>query len=139
MKYYQGRLIDHVHLKVSNFECSLSFYKSILYPLGLEFEFDVNTRSFFLDELYVSEDSSRPTQGLHLAFQAQSEEAVNAFYEAGLRIGSTCNGSPGFRNYHAGYYACYLLDPDGNNIEAKFDSLAEKAADSVEVTRRKNA
>ncbi|EGQ8517855.1 VOC family protein [Vibrio parahaemolyticus] len=139
MKYYQGRLIDHVHLKVSNFECSLSFYKSILAALGLELEFDVHTRSFFLDELYVSEDPSRPTKGLHLAFQALSEEAVNAVYEAGLQTGATCNGAPGFRNYHVGYYACYLFDPDGNNIEAKFDSLAEKVAGSVVVTRRKNA
>lgn len=138
MKYYQGRLIDHVHLKVSDFKCSLNFYKNVLESLGLELEFDENEKSFFLDELYASEEQARPTQGLHLAFQASSKEAVNRFYEAGLKAGGTCNGAPGFRNYHAGYYACFLLDPDGNNIEAKFDCLAEKSADSLTVTRRKS-
>ncbi len=136
MKYYQGRLVDHLHLKVSDFEKSLCFYKNVLGSLGFQVQTDTDNRCFYFDELYVSEDSQFPTKGLHFAVQAPKKEAVDEFYRLGLINGGTDNGKPGERNYHNGYYACYLLDPDGNNIEAKFDMYARKSAESIEVVRK---
>jgi hypothetical protein len=59
---------------------------------------------------------------------------VEAWHAAGLRAGGTDNGAPGERPYHPGYYAAFLLDPDGNNVEAVFHGEARKSADSVEIT-----
>ena len=58
--------------------------------------------------------------GLHLCFRARSREAVDAFHRAGIAAGFRSNGVPGYRDYGPGYYAAYLLDPDGNNIEALY-------------------
>jgi len=60
------------------------------------------------------------TTGLHLCFHARSREQVDAFHAAGLGAGFQSNGEPGYRDYGPGYYAAYLLDPDGNNIEALY-------------------
>ena len=76
----------------------------------------------------------RPTGRCHLAFQAKDRAMVEAFHKAGLTAGGTDNGAPGERPYHPGYYAAFLLDPDGNNIEAVFHGEAERSADSVVVT-----
>ncbi|WP_314688100.1 VOC family protein [uncultured Bifidobacterium sp.] len=63
----------------------------------------------------------RPTPVTHIAFRARDQAAVHAFYEAALKAGGTGNGAPGPRPYHPGYYAAFVLDPDGNNIEAVVD------------------
>jgi predicted lactoylglutathione lyase len=60
------------------------------------------------------------TTGLHLCFHARSREQVDAFHAAGVEAGFRSNGGPGYRDYAPGYYAAYLLDPDGNNIEALY-------------------
>ena len=70
-----------------------------------------------------------------MAFQAESIEQVHAFYQAGLDAGGKDNGAPGYREYHTSYYAAYLFDPDGNNIEAVCDVGAKRSSDSVTVTR----
>jgi catechol 2,3-dioxygenase-like lactoylglutathione lyase family enzyme len=75
-----------------------------------------------------------PTTGLHLAFQAADEEAVRRFHQAALAAGGTDNGGPGERHYHPGYYGAYVLDPDGNNVEAVFHGPATRSAHSVVVT-----
>ncbi|TIV24641.1 MAG: VOC family protein, partial [Mesorhizobium sp.] len=59
---------------------------------------------------------------------------VDAFYQAGLAAGGKDNGAPGERHYHPGYYACFLLDPDGNNIEAVFHGEASRSAAAVEIS-----
>ena len=74
------------------------------------------------------------TGRVHLAFQAQSRDMVHAFYEAALAHGGQDNGAPGERIYHPGYYAAFVLDPDGNNIEAVFHGDAKRSAPSVKVT-----
>ena len=96
-------------------------------------------RFFWADELFVSAVDSiaaqgRPTGRCHLAFQAKGRAMVEAFHKAGLAAGGTDNGAPGERPYHPGYYAAFLLDPDGNNIEAVFHGEAERSAASVVVT-----
>jgi catechol 2,3-dioxygenase-like lactoylglutathione lyase family enzyme len=125
---YAGRLLDHVHLRVSDLEASRRFYEAVLAPL------EIPVRSwdgaFAADELYVSDDDE-PTRGLHIAFQAPDQEAVARFHEAGLAAGGTDNGAPGERPYHPGYYSAYLLDPDGTNVEAVYHGPVERSAAAV--------
>ncbi len=68
---------------------------------------------------------------VHLAFQVPDLETVHAFHGAALGAGGRENGAPGERPYHPGYYAAFVLDPDGNNIEAVFHGPAERSAKSV--------
>ena len=82
-----------------------------------------DTGSCWADELFVSTADIEAAEGKltgrhHLAFQARDRAAVEAFHKAALANGGTDNGAPGERPYHPGYYAAFVLDPDGNNIEA---------------------
>jgi catechol 2,3-dioxygenase-like lactoylglutathione lyase family enzyme len=70
---------------------------------------------------------------VHIAFQANDREAVERFHEAGLAAGGRDNGAPGERPYHPGYYSAYLLDPDGNNVEAVYHGPAKRSAPSVVI------
>jgi catechol 2,3-dioxygenase-like lactoylglutathione lyase family enzyme len=128
---HAGRLFDHVHLRVSNFEASRRFYEAALNSLGLEIRGGDDW--FAGDELFVSADGE-PTKGMHLAFQAADHDAVHRFYEATLAAGGRDNGAPGERSYHPGYYAAFVLDPDGNNIEAVYHGPFERSAPSVVFT-----
>jgi catechol 2,3-dioxygenase-like lactoylglutathione lyase family enzyme len=94
---------------------------------------------FWADELFVSSADSEAALGKltgrhHLAFQAKDTATVDAFHKAGLAAGGKDNGAPGERPYHPGYYAAFLLDPDGNNIEAVYHGEACRSADSVKIT-----
>ena len=134
MKYHQGRLIDHIGIHVSDVQLSKTFYLAILDALGKTDGFGGDDSCFYFDELYVAADRP-PTNSLHLAFQADSIDQVHAFYQAGLNAGGRDNGKPGYRQYHSSYYSAFLLDPDGNNIEAVCDVGAERSSASVVVTR----
>ena len=70
----------------------------------------------------------------HIAFQAQDRAMVDAFYKAALAHGGRDNGAPGERSYHPGYYAAFVLDPDGNNIEAVVHGEPERSAASVRIS-----
>jgi catechol 2,3-dioxygenase-like lactoylglutathione lyase family enzyme len=129
MEFHQGRLIDHVHLRVHDLEASKRFYRAALAAVGLGLTRE-SERAFLADELYVSDDGE-PTSGFHLAFQAPDRETVQRFYEAALEAGGRGNGRPGERDYHPGYYAAYVLDPDGNNVEAVFHGPTTRSAASV--------
>jgi lactoylglutathione lyase len=134
---HRGRLIDHLHLVVPDLERSQRFYTATLATLGIPVG-GTGPGFFWLDELFVSSKESPASAGRltgrsHFAFQAPSQEAVKAFYEAGLVAGGTDNGKPGERPYHPGYFAAFLLDPDGNNVEAVFHGPAERSAPSVVV------
>ena len=94
---------------------------------------------FWADELFVSSADSPAAQGKltgrhHLAFQAKDRTAVERFHKAGLAAGGLDNGPPGERPYHPGYFAAFLLDPDGNNIEAVYHGEAKRSAPSVLIT-----
>jgi class 3 adenylate cyclase/catechol 2,3-dioxygenase-like lactoylglutathione lyase family enzyme len=126
-----GRLIDHVHLRVRDLEASKRFYGAVLEALGGELGGE-SEGSFWADELFASDDRE-PTERLHLALQARDREAVHRFYEAALAAGGRDNGPPGERDYHPGYYAAYVLDPDGNNVEAVHHGPAVRSAESIVV------
>lgn len=132
MEFHRGRLIDHLHLRVADVEKSLAFYKAVLPTLGLEITHE-GPGFFAADELFVDKAEEYITR-VHLAFQADDQEAVKRFYEAALQAGGTDNGAPGERTYHPGYYACFILDPDGNNIEAVWHGPSTRSAPSVVYT-----
>jgi catechol 2,3-dioxygenase-like lactoylglutathione lyase family enzyme len=132
VEFHQGRLLDHVHLRVRDLEASKRFYRAVLEAVGIELTSERES-SFSADELYVSSDGE-PTSGVHLAFQAADRDTVQRFYEAALEAGGRDNGRPGDRDYHEGYYAAYVIDPDGNNVEAVYHGPTERSAPSVVVT-----
>jgi catechol 2,3-dioxygenase-like lactoylglutathione lyase family enzyme len=132
---HRGRMIDHVHLVVADVEASKRFYRTVLSVLGIGLGGE-GKEHFWVDELFVSSADNRHAQGqrtgrVHLAFQAANREAVDAFHRAGLAAGARSNGAPGIRPYHPGYYAAFLLDPDGNDIEAVYHGPHERSAESV--------
>ncbi|MBD0290874.1 MAG: VOC family protein [Thermoleophilia bacterium] len=131
MRLHQGRLLDHVHLRVADLEASRRFYRAAAGALGLSLTLD--TEAFFaLDELFVSAEGP-PTAGLHLALQAADRSAVDRWHAAVVAAGGRDNGPPGERHYHPGYYAAYALDPDGNNVEAVHHGPARRSAASVVI------
>ncbi len=138
-KLHRGRLIDHIQLVVRDIEASRRFYKAVFEALDIPVGGE-GPDHFWADELYVSTADSEAAQGQltgrhHLAFQADSEDRVQAFHRAALAAGGTDNGEPGERaQYHPGYYGAFVLDPDGNNIEAVFHGAAQRSAPSVKVT-----
>ncbi len=132
MEFHRGRLIDHVHLRVADVAVSKRFYQAVLRSLGRDIDGE-GDGYFFADELFVDQADSSPSK-IHLAFQANDEATVQQFYQAGLAAGGQDNGAPGERHYHPGYYAAFLLDPDGNNIEAVHHGVAERSAPSVVIT-----
>ena len=137
-RLHRGRLIDHLQLVVEDLAASRRFYEAVLDAIGVPIGGEGDTY-FWADELFVSSADSEAALGRltgrhHLAFQAKDRAAVDALHKAGLAAGGTDNGAPGERPYHPGYYAAFLLDPDGNNIEAVFHGEADRSADSVEIT-----
>jgi catechol 2,3-dioxygenase-like lactoylglutathione lyase family enzyme len=132
MSYHVGRLIDHVHLKVRDVPASHRFYDAVLAALGLPPIQDYGDL-VEADELCFSLGSPITT-GLHLAFQAPDREAVRRFHAAALAAGGRDNGGPGERQYHPGYYGAFVLDPDGNNVEAVYHGPTERSAPSILIT-----
>jgi len=111
-------MFDHLGLKVSSIEASTAFYKAALAPLG-----HVADGTGFgpagAPALWLYESRGAKSAGTHLALQASSRDAVDRFHRAGLAAGGKDNGKPGLRSdYSPTYYAAFLLDPDGNNVEA---------------------
>ena len=129
MEFHAGRLIDHIHLRVADLEKSRAFYRAALAALGREITHE-SERHFSADELFVDAADGYVTR-VHLAFQTDGHEMVKRFYDAALAAGGTDNGAPGERPYHPGYYACFVFDPDGNNIEAVLHGPEERSATSV--------
>jgi len=121
-------MLDHITLRVADIEKTITFYKAALAPLDYSLSFDqtfddARVVGFGTDEkidTWFTTDT--PVSGpCHIAWKANSLEAVDAFYKAALAAGGRDNGAPGLRpEYHAHYYGAFVLDPDGNNIEAVF-------------------
>jgi catechol 2,3-dioxygenase-like lactoylglutathione lyase family enzyme len=132
MEHHLGRLIDHVHLLVADVDASKRFYRSILEALGRDISGE-SEEYFYADELFVSKADAQVSR-VHIAFQAGDADTVKRFYDAGLAAGGRDNGAPGERDYHPGYYAAFLLDPDGSNVEAVHHGPARRSAPSVVVT-----
>lgn len=137
MQIHLGRLIDHVHLVVSDLERSKRFYRAVLGVLGRQFTLEFE-HAFACDELFISDvaftrGASTAPHRVHLAFQTPDRATVDRFHQMGLTAGGRDNGAPGERPYHPGYYGAFLLDPDGNNIEAVHHGTARRSAPSVVI------
>jgi catechol 2,3-dioxygenase-like lactoylglutathione lyase family enzyme len=135
---HRGRLIDHIQLVVRDLSASKAFYAAIFAVLNVPMG-GSGDDFFWADELFVSTAESKAAQGVltgrhHLAFQAQDRAMVDAFYNAALAHGGKDNGAPRERTYHPGYYAAFVLDPDGNNIEAVYHGEATRSSASVRIT-----
>ena len=135
---HRGRLIDHLQLVVGGLSASKAFYAAIFDVLNVPMG-GSGAGFFWADELVVSTAESEAAQGTltgrqHLAFQAQDRAMVDAFYNVALAQGGKDNGAPGVRLYHPGYYAAFVLDPDGNNIEAVYHGEATRSSASVRIT-----
>ena len=114
-------VIDHFNLPVSNLAGSRRFYELVLAPLGLHFIVqDGNAVGFGQGTWQFGIIlTPAPFPRLHLAFGATSRSDVDRFFEAASAVGATPNGAPGVRpQYDPAYYAAFVLDPDGHNIEA---------------------
>jgi catechol 2,3-dioxygenase-like lactoylglutathione lyase family enzyme len=121
-------MIDHTGLKVSNPKTSRAFYDKALAPLGYRVMMEIpkeHTGGIVVlgygvppkPDFWVSEGA--PKDRVHLAFRAANRKQVDDFYAAALAAGGKDNGGPGPRpHYHEHYYGCFVLDPDGHNIEA---------------------
>jgi catechol 2,3-dioxygenase-like lactoylglutathione lyase family enzyme len=134
-EHHLGRLIDHVHLRAIDLEATRRFYKAALGALGIAPGSESRDHVQF-DELWIDalgDDDIRSSTHVHLAFQASDREAVARFHAAALAAGGRDNGAPGEREYHPGYYAAFVLDPDGNNVEAVHHGPAERSAASVVI------
>ena len=137
-EWHCGRLIDHIGLVVRDFATSKDVYIAVLGALKIPIG-GYDERNLWADELYVGAPKAEQVQGqltgrIHIAFQAQDRAMVHAFYEAALAHGGRGNGAPGERAYHPGYYAAFVLDPDGNNVEAVFHGKTERSGPSVRIT-----
>ena len=136
---HRGRLVDHIQLVVADLQASRRFYEAVFGVLDIPLGGSADSH-FWYDELFVSlpdgpEAAGELTGRHHLAFQSKNRDTVDAFYKAGLAAGGRDNGAPGERpKYHPGYYAAFLLDPDGNNIEAVYHGEAERSVPSVEIS-----
>lgn len=122
-------MLDHIGLAVSNLQTSRQFYVVALAPLAIGIVMEVtkeqtgkyagagfgasNKASFWIGT------GDHPSGPVHIAFKASTRAEVDAFYNAALSVGGRDNGAPGVRaHYHPNYYGAFVLDPDGNNIEA---------------------
>jgi catechol 2,3-dioxygenase-like lactoylglutathione lyase family enzyme len=112
------RVFDHVDIHASDYAESVRFYDTVLRPLGIP-KLAVSEEGTCFTNLNVV-DRRPPTTNVHVCFYAREKEQVDAFHAAGVEAGFRSNGAPGYRDYAPGYYAAYLLDPDGNNVEVLY-------------------
>lgn len=132
MEFHRGRLFDHVHLRVADLKRSREFYRSVLAVFGLSLQYDT-ADAFSCDELFVTAADTAGVSSVHLAFQAASRDIVEEFHRIALAAGGSDNGAPGERHYHPGYYAAFVRDPDGNNLEAVYHGESTRTAESVVI------
>lgn len=114
-------MFDHVVFGVSDYEASKAFFLKVLEPLGVavaaENELGVELSAGGQVSLCLFQTEEKPAY-LHLAFRAENRQQVEAFYRAALAAGARDNGAPGLRpQYHATYYAAFVIGPDGHNVE----------------------
>ena len=114
-------MLDHISLAVSDFEASKKFYRAALAPLGytviMEFGPGAGLGAGQKPDFWIHQSETGPA--MHIAFASPDRETVDAVHVAALEAGAKDNGAPGLREkYHPSYYGAFVLDPDGNNIEA---------------------
>jgi catechol 2,3-dioxygenase-like lactoylglutathione lyase family enzyme len=114
-------VFDHVKLAAGDPAASIAFYKTVLAPLEIPPLWENERGAQFANLVVVHGDA--PSTPIHVAFVARSRDEVDAFHRAGVDAGFRDNGAPGVREHYSSpeagrYYAAFLLDPDGNNVEA---------------------
>jgi len=134
MRLHRGRLFDHVHLRASDLDASKRFYRAAIEACRPGVEINEDQTHLQADELWLDAigDDDQPSR-IHIAFQVEDRATVERFYKAALAAGGRDNGRPGERSYHPGYYAAFVLDPDGNNIEAVYHGTSKRSASSVVI------
>ncbi|WP_342360875.1 VOC family protein [Terrarubrum flagellatum] len=116
-------MYDHLGLRVRDLAASIRFYKAALKPLGFVLDSEGEGYAGFgpagAPALWLYASDAKSGAGAHVAFSAKDHDAVDKFHAAGLKAGGKDNGKPGPRkDYSPTYYASFLIDPDGNNVEA---------------------
>lgn len=116
-------MFDHIGLQVTDLAASVRFYEAVLAPLGFVLCSRDETSAGFgpkdAPALWLYADRKAAKQRTHVAFRAEARKAVDRFHAAGIASGGSDNGKPGLRaDYSPTYYAAFLVDPDGNNVEA---------------------
>ena len=115
-------MLDHIGLDVHSYGTSKAFYRAIFAPLGYELVEETHGWGGFGPPgkpLFWIHEGDKAITPIHLAFAAPSRAKVDQFYETAIAIGATDNGPPGLRDiYHPKYYGAFVLDPDGNDVEA---------------------
>jgi len=124
-------MIDHLKLHAHDPALSRAFYEAALAPLGYRVLLD-RPESVGMGaqrpDFFIAPGDGAPTP-VHVCFRADSEYDVDAFHAAALAAGGTDNGAPGPRpQYHQNYYGAFVLDPDGNNVEAVYHGLMQPGA-----------
>jgi catechol 2,3-dioxygenase-like lactoylglutathione lyase family enzyme len=116
-------LIDHLALRVRDLRRSRTFYEQALEPFGVKVVESSQGAGFAIEgggDFWIGEGDP-PAAPVHVAFAAADRATVDKFHRAAVEAGGRDNGAPGLRpHYHAGYYAAFVIDPDGNNVEAVF-------------------
>ena len=116
-------MYDHIGLRVKDLSASVRFYEAALRPLGHELTYQSESMAGFgsahATGLWLSHVADAGERGAHLAYRAANRAAVEGFYKEGIAAGGRDNGAPGLRaDYGPSYFAAFLVDPDGNNVEA---------------------
>ena len=116
-------MIDHFEFKVFNVRDCIEFYSIVLKPLGIEKKWSDDAGAGFgmesEEKTRILIEQSKEISKVHIAFRAANKSEVDEFHLQGVKNGYTCNGEPGYReSYAPNYYAAFLIDPDGNNIES---------------------
>ena len=115
--------LDHIGLDVTDYEASKAFYDKALAPLGMKLIMEpIEGIGGYGDDFpffWIGQRGGGAGGGTHVAFRTEERPTVHAFHEAALAAGGQDNGGPGLREiYHPHYYGAFVLDPDGNNVEA---------------------
>jgi catechol 2,3-dioxygenase-like lactoylglutathione lyase family enzyme len=126
------QILDHVSITVTDLARATPFYEAIMSALGVSKVYERDDAVGFGQRNRPNDDShtyfslfrstgATPDPRRHWCFRAKSKAEVRAFFEVGLRAGGIADGEPGLRpNYHRGYFAAFLKDPEGNRVEAVF-------------------
>ena len=124
---WSQHVVDHLEILASDYDQSVRFYATVLTPLRIPYwSEDTETERLTCFTRICVVDRRPATTGLHLCFVAGSRDDVDAFHQAGVEAGFSSNGLPGLRDYGPGYYAAFLFDPDGNNIEALYRDVGNR-------------
>jgi catechol 2,3-dioxygenase-like lactoylglutathione lyase family enzyme len=116
-------MIDHIMVRTSDYNKSKAFYNKALRAIGYELVKEVGGMACGFGPggvpIFWITDNKKPSQAVHIAFNAKDRKTVDAFHAEAIAAGGRDNGQPGLRpDYHPNYYGAFVFDPDGNNIEA---------------------